>query len=93
MKDKTPQYRGVTRRHKTKAKHKDRVDTERRLFTERLKQRDRRNVLEFWIKTDEDKPTDYFIVEFNLKDKILLSEFKESLETMLGGLIEENKMD
>jgi hypothetical protein len=92
-KEKTSPFRGTTRRHNRKSKHDKRANVERRLFEERLKTIDRKEVLQFWVKSDEAKPTDYFIVEFNLVNPRTLAVFKEELRNMVVGLIEENKIE
>lgn len=93
MKDnKVSPFRGSSRRRERKERHTQRVETERRIFERRHEGENSENVLSFWVK-DDNAELDYFIVEFNLKDKITLGEFKARLHKDLGDLIEENKIE
>lgn len=89
MKSGTNKYRGTSKRRGIKEQHKQRADTERRIFERTHELEDKHDVLSFWVK-DDNAELDYFIVEFRLLNKITLGAFRERLNKDLGDLIEEN---
>ena len=89
MSTKISPYRGITKRRGRKEQHKQRADTERKMFERTHELEDKHDVLSFWVK-DDNAELDYFIVEFRLLNKISLREFRERLIKDLGDLIEEN---
>lgn len=78
------QYRGIKKRLDRKRNHIERADFERLMF--KLKQ-EKRIVL--WVKDvkNDHTPTDYFVAEFHLKDKMTLEHFEEMLYQELGVLL------
>ena len=89
MKNKVNPYRGTEKRRGRKEQHKQRADTERKIFERTHELEDKHDVLSFWVK-DDDAELDYFIVEFRLLKKITLGAFRKRLNKDLGDLIEEN---
>lgn len=77
-------YRGLKKRRDRKRKHKERGDYERMMFE--LKQNKR---IAVWVKDVKDNhtPTDYFVVEFHLKDKMTLQDFEEMVYQEMGLLL------
>lgn len=84
MKNKQHPYRGIKKRLDRKAHHKKRTDFESLMF--KLKQ-EKRIVL--WVKDvkNDHTPTDYFVAEFHLKDKMTLKDFEELLYIEMGVLL------
>jgi hypothetical protein len=74
-------FRNLGVRRDRKKKHLSRADFERRIF-----ELQRNKVLEFFTKDvdDEITPTNYFIVEFNLKHKISLAKFKSIMYLLIS---------
>ena len=89
MSAKVNRYRGIDKRRGRKEQHKQRVETERKIFERAHELEDKHDVLSFWVK-DDNAELDYFIVEFRLLSKITLRKFRERLNKDLGDLIEEN---
>ncbi len=85
-KDKVHPYRGLKRRLERKKKHMDRADFERMMFE--LKQSKK---IVVWVRPDQIKndwtPTDYFVVEFNLKDPMTIADFEEMVLMEMGMLL------
>ena len=77
-------YRGLKKRLERKRKHMERADFERMMFV--LKQQKR---IAIWVKDvkDDHTPTNYFVVEFRLKDKMTLHDFEEMVYQEMGMLI------
>lgn len=75
-------YRGFEKREQRKAKHLTRAEMESRILE--LK---RHKTLEFFVKDVDDDftPTDYFIVEYRLKDKMSLEAFRNLMYLMVVG--------
>ena len=76
------QYRGKGRSDLRKEKHLYRVEMESQMLA--LKDS---KTLEFFVKyvKDDFNPTDYFIVEFRLKNKMSLEAFKNMVYLMVVG--------
>ena len=83
-KHKSKPYRGLKKRYDRKKDHKDRADYETYMFE--LKQ-DKR--ISIWTKDVKNNhtPTDYFVVEFHLKNKLTLQDFEEMIYHEMGLLI------
>ena len=76
------QYRGKGRRESRKEKHLSRVEMESKMLALKASK-----TLDFFVKDvkDDFTPTDYFIVEFRLKDKMSLEAFKNMVYLMVVG--------
>lgn len=77
-------YRGLKKRYDRKKDHINKADFERLMFE--LK-RDKRMAI--WTKDVKNNhtPTDYFVVEFHLKDKLTLQDFEEMIYHEMGLLL------
>ena len=75
-------YRGLKKREVRKQKHLTRVEMEAQMMALKSSK-----TLEFFVKdVDNDfTPTDYFIVEFRLKNKMSLEAFKNMIYLMVVG--------
>lgn len=75
-------YRGKGKRELRKEKHLSRVEMESQMLALKASK-----TLEFFVKDvkDDFTPTDYFIVEFRLKNKMSLEAFKNMVYLMVVG--------
>ena len=76
------QYRGKGRRELRKQKHLSRVEMESRIMALKASK-----TLDFFVKDvkDDFTPTNYFIVEFRLKEKMSLEAFRNWVYLMVVG--------
>jgi len=84
MKDKVHPYRGIKKRLDRKRKHTARADLERMMYELKMNKS-----ISVWVKDvkNDHTPTKYFVVEFNLKDAMILKDFEEMIMMEMGMLL------